>query len=901
MAYTSRTILHPFFCIMMTMTGLANTHAAAGAPDPFLKVDGLHIRNGHGTGDIVPLRGVNLGGWLLLEPWMCPMDTSGELHDHWSVRETLADRFGAAVRDSLMDVYKDAWLQPSDFDRIAALGMNVVRLPFWYVNVAEEDGTWKTNAFERMDWAIDQAWQRGIYTILDLHGVQGGQAANTDTTGRVWPTAALWTNPVYRERAMEIWRRVAAHYRGNPAVAGYDVLNEPIGVPNSATYWEFLDEVYQVIRDEDPDHIIIMEATYGHWNLSMLPNPADYGWTNVVYQLHVYPWDQWDSVNGVNQITDGVIQDWVNHHHWNVPCHIGEFNMGREASWRHAIEAYSEAGMGWQMWSYKATFLMRDTSWGIYNPHGNVGNDAVPNILTDSPAEIAAKWAQWTTDNAFEIKPGHVRTMAMPVAVDDTYTAVDGALTVAAPGVLENDTHMNLDGDGIEMQAQKVSDPLHGTVELNPDGSFTYEAEPGFTGVDTFRYRVWDGRIDSVRIANVSIDVLTGAGVGPAAQLVWTVEPGLATNGLAFAQQPVLQTADAFGNLSSSGLPEILDVAIERVEGSGILVGTTNINIGSAGSQGEVAFADLQIDGTGPGHRLRAYALTEAFTPTNLLLNGDFNEPESPGAPDHWTTWTAGGDGVWATREIPTKLQPDHPDYWPEGVGVYDGTYQMTFGAWASDRLAGAYQDVPVVAGESYVLSVDAGAENWWLPTGEFRIIWRDGNGDEIGRVATNTTDSLHDPDQYDVGVPYQSWSLTGVAPDLATEARIEFLNPVGTGSAWFNNADFRIAGDGVPSLSPATTAPFEVFEAPIPNPSISWHMDVGGPGEDTMEVRVWGAYPGLEYVLTATTNLIDSPVFWQPVLQQSFAPSDPLEDYTFSVTNLEPRLQYFRLEGTSP
>ena len=45
--------------------------------DPFLKTNGLDIRNGKGTGDIVALRGVNLGGWLLMESWMVPMDSSG--------------------------------------------------------------------------------------------------------------------------------------------------------------------------------------------------------------------------------------------------------------------------------------------------------------------------------------------------------------------------------------------------------------------------------------------------------------------------------------------------------------------------------------------------------------------------------------------------------------------------------------------------------------------------------------------------------------------------------------------------------------------------------------------------------------------------------------------------------
>jgi hypothetical protein len=54
-----------------------------------------------------------------------------------------------------------------------------------------------------------------------------------------------------------------------------------------------------------------------------------------------------------------------------------------------------------------------------------------------------------------------------PVAVDDSYTAYeDETLTVAAPGVLGNDS----DADGNLLTAVKDTDPAHGTLTLNADG-----------------------------------------------------------------------------------------------------------------------------------------------------------------------------------------------------------------------------------------------------------------------------------------------------------------------------------------------------------------------------------------------------------------------------------------------
>ena len=119
--------------------------------NPFLKAVDHEIRDNHGQGDVIDLRGVNLGGWLLFEGWQTPMD-AGNLKDDWSVREVLANHFGAEMCDSLIASYQDAWITEADLDHIAALGFNVIRLPFWYRNLQEEeDRTWRKGDF-KIDW-----------------------------------------------------------------------------------------------------------------------------------------------------------------------------------------------------------------------------------------------------------------------------------------------------------------------------------------------------------------------------------------------------------------------------------------------------------------------------------------------------------------------------------------------------------------------------------------------------------------------------------------------------------------------------------------------------------------------------------------------------------------------------
>ncbi|HEX5040879.1 MAG TPA: LamG-like jellyroll fold domain-containing protein [Candidatus Limnocylindria bacterium] len=90
-----------------------------------------------------------------------------------------------------------------------------------------------------------------------------------------------------------------------------------------------------------------------------------------------------------------------------------------------------------------------------------------------------------------------------PVAVDDSYTTPESTpLTVAAPGVLANDT----DADANALTAIKVSDPAHGSVSLAATGGFTYTPSAGYSGPDSFTYRANDGTVDS-NTATVSLTV----------------------------------------------------------------------------------------------------------------------------------------------------------------------------------------------------------------------------------------------------------------------------------------------------------------------------------------------------------------------------------------------------------
>lgn len=92
----------------------------------------------------------------------------------------------------------------------------------------------------------------------------------------------------------------------------------------------------------------------------------------------------------------------------------------------------------------------------------------------------------------------------LPIANPDSYsTNEDTPLNVPAPGVLSNDS--DVDGPNA-LTASKVSDPAHGNLSFNSDGSFSYNPAINYHGSDSFTYRVSDG-VEQSNIATVSINV----------------------------------------------------------------------------------------------------------------------------------------------------------------------------------------------------------------------------------------------------------------------------------------------------------------------------------------------------------------------------------------------------------
>ncbi|MGD0941757.1 MAG: carbohydrate-binding protein [Terracidiphilus sp.] len=365
-----------------------------------LHASGRNIVNANGQ--TVVLKGMNLGGYMVMEPWMCPADAGG-LPDTYSIIQELDSRFGVAEEQTLIRDYQQAWITTQDFVNIKNAGFNVVRVPVWWGNfypIANvSNASWRTDAFTQLDWIVNQAAAQGIYVIIDMHGVVGGQSTSDDTGQQ--NVNAYWTNSNDQGNTAYMWWEIANHYNGNATVAGYDLLNEPMNAPSDSAVISAYVSLYNSVRSADPTHMIFIETCFDQWDWAMLPNPSSEGWTNVVYEQHEYEWNATQAVvesGSANQVTQ-----FNNYASYNVPDYIGEWNdMGYSAAtYQYSFDEYTNNGISSTMWALKND--SPGSGWGMYTP---TGTPPIPNVSTDSAATIAADWGQWTTANAFALNTG---------------------------------------------------------------------------------------------------------------------------------------------------------------------------------------------------------------------------------------------------------------------------------------------------------------------------------------------------------------------------------------------------------------------------------------------------------------------------------------------------------------
>ncbi|MDB5165758.1 MAG: putative hydrolase [Candidatus Saccharibacteria bacterium] len=167
-----------------------------------------------------PFKGVNLGGWLVLEKWMTPSLFEGR--DAKNEYELVQSKGGKAV----LEQHHTTFMTEADFMWLNDHNINAVRIPIGYWIFGDESPY--IGAIEKLDWAIMMGEKYNIKVLIDLHGAPGAQnAAGHSGSGR--PDIPRWLDdPDKQERTIRVLERLAERYFDRPIVWGIELVNEPL-------------------------------------------------------------------------------------------------------------------------------------------------------------------------------------------------------------------------------------------------------------------------------------------------------------------------------------------------------------------------------------------------------------------------------------------------------------------------------------------------------------------------------------------------------------------------------------------------------------------------------------------------------------------------------------------------
>ncbi len=331
-------------------------------------------------GQTVYLRGVNLSN-------------EAATYEDSGYDESRATAQGKAFRSRLTE-------DERDYARLESWGVNTVRLGLdWHWFAADKE---QFLAF--LDQHIAWAKAHHMWLILNMAVPRGGIQDYTKGT-------RFWRDPSYRNSLKAFWVQVAQRYAEEPAIAGYDLLNEPSSKAAGVDWWSYAGELRDAIWAVDKNHFVVIESQVDGLFSDRLPLGSRVKYPNVVYSIHHYTPESMTH-NGVSdkpvaltypgpaRDTDGKVKIWDKAtmdqrmrvegripiswaQQTNLPLLIGEWGSVKRTQgylrWTaDQIELMRAWGVHWTFWAYRDYDPVTD--FGLFNARHGMTADATPDL-----------------------------------------------------------------------------------------------------------------------------------------------------------------------------------------------------------------------------------------------------------------------------------------------------------------------------------------------------------------------------------------------------------------------------------------------------------------------------------------------------------------------------------------
>lgn len=316
------------FCFFLLLTGSPAAHSQ------FVHTVGTEIVDGSGAP--LHIRGISIGNWFVLEGYFWGF--GGLSQSQTDIEMVFADLLGPTRAKEFLYNWRKNFMSEGDVHRIREDGFNTIRIPLHskYFKSDNDEG------FELIDQLSKWCRQEHIYIILMLESGIGGFTGEASDDGPGYPW--LLKDAGMQQHVNEVWHRIATHYKDDPTILGYDLMNEPLlwtgYLPMEGLIEPEYRRVTAAIRQVDSHHMIILQPAHGRF--SEFGKPFD---NNTVYSFHTYSADP--NLRWLQQYLDFRAK-------YQVPVFDDEIYAERTPDWEIThVELAEKYKVGWMIWPYK--------------------------------------------------------------------------------------------------------------------------------------------------------------------------------------------------------------------------------------------------------------------------------------------------------------------------------------------------------------------------------------------------------------------------------------------------------------------------------------------------------------------------------------------------------------------
>jgi len=169
-------------------------------------------------------KGVNLGGWLVLEKWVTPsVFRNSKARNEFELSKNKQGR--ERIRQ-----HHETFITETDLVWLKDHGVEILRVPIGYWIFGDDNRY--VSAIKQLDWLVATSLSYGLKLLLDLHAAPEAQNAaahsGSGNTNREYYSTKWLNNLTAQEKTIEVLERLAVRYYDSPNVWGIEILNEPI-------------------------------------------------------------------------------------------------------------------------------------------------------------------------------------------------------------------------------------------------------------------------------------------------------------------------------------------------------------------------------------------------------------------------------------------------------------------------------------------------------------------------------------------------------------------------------------------------------------------------------------------------------------------------------------------------